>query len=206
MELSRSEPPNAAGYPYSENDVREQARALTGWTSDYRRRRRPDQLPLRPRAPRRGHKTIFGQTGAFAWQDTCRLCVEPPRAPDLLRQQVVELLHPHAPSNQTARRSSALYLKRNYAIARRRGDPHSPVVLPRPGDGEARRWSTSPACFARAGARSRAMVGSTETRGTAPVPPAERRRLGRGPLARHVDVPRPLDRRQRGRGSDSESR
>ena len=36
-----------AGSGYTERDVREQARALTGWTNEWRRRRRPRQLPLR---------------------------------------------------------------------------------------------------------------------------------------------------------------
>jgi uncharacterized protein (DUF1800 family) len=64
------------GYPYTETDVREQARALTGWTASWRdgvgfvdfrfERGRHDS----------GTKTIFGRSGKFDWQDSCRLCLE----------------------------------------------------------------------------------------------------------------------------------
>ena len=36
---------------YSERDVREQARALTGWRNDWSDEQGPGQLPLRPAAP-----------------------------------------------------------------------------------------------------------------------------------------------------------
>ncbi len=41
-----------AGRGYSERDVREMARALTGWRSDWSDGPRPAQLPLRPRVAR----------------------------------------------------------------------------------------------------------------------------------------------------------
>ena len=48
---------------YTEDDVREMARALTGWHGGMVGRRGPAQLPLRP-APSHdeGQKTVFGQT------------------------------------------------------------------------------------------------------------------------------------------------
>jgi uncharacterized protein (DUF1800 family) len=63
---------------YSEDDVREQARSLTGWRYDWSDaegahnfrfdRNRHDEKP----------KTVFGQTGNWGWEDSCRLCVENP--------------------------------------------------------------------------------------------------------------------------------
>ena len=53
-----------AGRGYTERDVREQARALTGWTSDWKRGAGPRQLPLRPRAPRRRHASGLRQAAA----------------------------------------------------------------------------------------------------------------------------------------------
>ena len=74
MELFTLGASDASGYPYSETDVREQARALTGWTTTW-----DDSGPTNFRFDTRRHdagtKTIFGQTGAFTWTDSCRLCV-----------------------------------------------------------------------------------------------------------------------------------
>jgi hypothetical protein len=74
MELFSLGASNDTGYPYSEDDVREQARALTGWTTTW-----TDEGPGNFRFDARRHdagtKTIFGQTGAFDWNDSVRLCV-----------------------------------------------------------------------------------------------------------------------------------
>ena len=54
-----------AGRGYTERDVREQARALTGWRNDWDRRRGASQLPLRPRAPRHRHQADLRQARAL---------------------------------------------------------------------------------------------------------------------------------------------
>ena len=63
---------------YTETDVRELARALTGWRADW-----SEDLGLhgfRFDATRwdTGSKTVFGRTGAFNWEDACSLVVEHP--------------------------------------------------------------------------------------------------------------------------------
>jgi hypothetical protein len=63
---------------YTETDVRELARSLTGWRADW-----DDAIGLydfRFDAVRwdSGSKTVFGQTGAFTWEDACRLVVDHP--------------------------------------------------------------------------------------------------------------------------------
>src|SRR5215216_6608208 len=63
---------------YTETDVRELARALTGWRADW-----SEDLGLhgfRFDATRwdTGFKTVFGRTGAFNWEDACSLVVEHP--------------------------------------------------------------------------------------------------------------------------------
>ena len=77
MELFTLGASDASGYPYSETDVREQARALTGWTNSW-----TDEGPTNFRFDSRrfdtGTKTIFGQTGNFGWADSCALCVNHP--------------------------------------------------------------------------------------------------------------------------------
>jgi uncharacterized protein (DUF1800 family) len=68
---------------YTQQDVREQARALTGFTNDWR-----DSGPARfrfdPDLHDRGLKTIFGHRGRFDWRDTARLCVHHPLHPSFL--------------------------------------------------------------------------------------------------------------------------
>ena len=53
------------GNGYTETDVREGARALTGWTIKDRRR------GLRPEAPRPGTKTFLGVTGSLGTREFC---------------------------------------------------------------------------------------------------------------------------------------
>jgi hypothetical protein len=59
---------------YSQTDVHQQARALTGWTNDWN-----DSGPANFRFDATLHDTgikrIFGQRGNWDWRDTCRLCV-----------------------------------------------------------------------------------------------------------------------------------
>ncbi len=62
---------------YTEADVREIARALSGWRADW-----DDgyyNFRLDSKRFDAGTKTIFGQTGAFGWEDACRLVLENPK-------------------------------------------------------------------------------------------------------------------------------
>ena len=81
---------------YTEDDVREQARALTGFRNDWNAGRGPSTSASTRSAHDSGVKTIFGKRGDFDWQDSCRLCVAEPDHPSLLRPEAVELLRPDA--------------------------------------------------------------------------------------------------------------
>ena len=59
---------------YTETDVREQARALTGWTGSVTKGV-PSAFVLDPTRHDSTNKTIFGQTGNFGWQEACQLCL-----------------------------------------------------------------------------------------------------------------------------------
>src|SRR3712207_988919 len=63
---------------YTEADVREQARALTGWTNRRSRDLGYYDFRYEPRLHDDGVKRIFGKQGNFNWQDACRLCLEHP--------------------------------------------------------------------------------------------------------------------------------
>jgi uncharacterized protein (DUF1800 family) len=60
---------------YSQHDVHQQARALTGFTNDWSDARGPHNFRFDPKLHDDGVKTIFKQRGRFNYLDTCRLCV-----------------------------------------------------------------------------------------------------------------------------------
>ena len=70
-----------AGRGYTEEDVRQQARALTGFRNDWRNGVGPTNFRYDPKAHDTGVKTIFRKRGAFAWQDSVRLAVTHPDHP-----------------------------------------------------------------------------------------------------------------------------
>jgi uncharacterized protein (DUF1800 family) len=63
---------------YSENDVREMARAFTGWRADWVQGVGMTNFRFDATRHDAGEKTVFGRTGAWDWQDACRLVVEHP--------------------------------------------------------------------------------------------------------------------------------
>lgn len=66
---------------YSENDIREAARALTGWRSDWSAELGSHNFRFDPKRHDPGVKTVFGRGGSWGWEDACRLCVEHPLHP-----------------------------------------------------------------------------------------------------------------------------
>jgi uncharacterized protein (DUF1800 family) len=75
MELFTLGVSDESGYPYSEDDVREQARALTGWTAEWGDTGYVDFHFDSGRHDSKSKK-IFGQTGNFDWEDSCRLVIQ----------------------------------------------------------------------------------------------------------------------------------
>ncbi len=73
MELFTLGVSDGSGYPYSEDDVREQARALTGWTSDWDDNLGPVNFRFDASLHDKKSKTIFKQTGNWDWKDSCHL-------------------------------------------------------------------------------------------------------------------------------------
>jgi hypothetical protein len=63
---------------YSEDDIREAARALTGWRSDWSAELGSHNFRFDPKRHDPGSKAIFGRGGNWGWEDACRLCVEHP--------------------------------------------------------------------------------------------------------------------------------
>ncbi|HEY7537018.1 MAG TPA: DUF1800 domain-containing protein [Gaiellaceae bacterium] len=65
---------------YSETDVREQARALTGWRGNVVNRQ-ANPFFYDPNRHDNGTKAIFGKSGNFGWEDACQLCLDHPLHP-----------------------------------------------------------------------------------------------------------------------------
>ena len=103
------------GSGYTENDVRQQARALTGWRYDW-----TDSGPAHFRYDASYHdtgvKTIFGLKGHFMWKDSCRLCVSHPAHAPFFVQKLWSYFVPVPPDHATARALEKLYVSSGYAI------------------------------------------------------------------------------------------
>jgi Protein of unknown function (DUF1800) len=69
---------------YSQHDVHQQARALTGFTNGWSQSRGPTNFRFDPALHDDGVKRIFGHRGRFGYLDTCRLCVEHPSHPSFM--------------------------------------------------------------------------------------------------------------------------
>lgn len=63
---------------YTETDIREMARALTGWSSTFTPELGAHDYHFMPKRHDGGLKTVFGRTGNWGWRDAPRLCVENP--------------------------------------------------------------------------------------------------------------------------------
>lgn len=101
---------------YSEDEVREQARALTGWTNDWDDDIGAHNFHFDPELHDFGTKRIFGQSGNFDWRDSCRLCVSHPAHAGFLVNKLWAYFIPKPPSKKTLRDLKRLYVKRKYAI------------------------------------------------------------------------------------------
>ena len=201
-----------AGRGYTERDVREQARALTGFRNDWREGVGPTRFRFDRERHDLGSKRIFGRRGRFDWRDAVELCVKHPRHPSFFVSKLWGYFIPTAPPAATRRGArAALRAKRlqrvRPVVAR---DPQAPAPLRRPADGEAagRLHRGAPS---RLGPRSRHRVVDValRERGPAALLPAERVGLERRPLARHGDLPGPVGHRRTGhanRGSSTRTR
>jgi uncharacterized protein (DUF1800 family) len=102
---------------YTEQDVRDQARALTGWRADW-----SDSVGdfVNFRFDKRRHdngtKTIFGQAGAFDWQDSCKLVLKHPNHASFFVNKLWSYFVPTAADSATQSALAKLYVDGNYAV------------------------------------------------------------------------------------------
>src|SRR5579863_4036091 len=93
---------------YTETDVRENARALTGWRGGVNKGViTPFTYDVRQHDT--GLKTIFGQTGNYAWQDSCNLCLNHPLHPSFFVTKLWSYFVPTTLDAATLQALQALY-------------------------------------------------------------------------------------------------
>ena len=95
---------------YSEQDVRELARALSGWRADWIDGEGLVNFRFDTRRWDEGAKTVFGQPGAFNWEDACRLVVEHPLHASFFVTKLWSYFIGVAPSAAQADALAALYV------------------------------------------------------------------------------------------------
>jgi uncharacterized protein (DUF1800 family) len=100
---------------YTEADIREQARALTGWRGVRRDERNQLAFQFVPRLHDSGVKTVFGKSGNFDWRDACRLCLEHPNHASFFVTKLWSYFVPTKPPAATQRALEATYRK-SYAV------------------------------------------------------------------------------------------
>jgi len=102
---------------YTEGDVRELARSLSGWDYDWSpelgaHNFRWDQAERWDA----GLKTVFGQTGRWTWEDAARMVVEHPKHPSFFVAKLWSYFIPAPPDAETAAKLEALYVSSGYEI------------------------------------------------------------------------------------------
>ena len=102
---------------YTEDDVREMARALTGWTADWSKRAGLHNFRfVRCAITTNGNKTVFGQTGNWGWEDAVRLCVAHPLHPSFFVSKLWSYFIPVPPDKQTLASLQGCTSARGYSI------------------------------------------------------------------------------------------
>jgi len=101
---------------YTEDDVREQARALTGWVNDFTPAQGPFRFHFEPGLHDQGTKTIFGRSGNFDWRDSCRLCLQHPNHASFFVRKLWGCFVPTEPDAATQAALERRYVQGRYAV------------------------------------------------------------------------------------------
>ena len=102
---------------YTEQDVRELARALTGFRADWVDDVGHTNFRYDARRHDTGTKTVFGKSGNFDWPDAIRLCLENPFHASFFVTKLWGYFIPTPPDQATQAALQKLYLDSGYGIA-----------------------------------------------------------------------------------------
>jgi hypothetical protein len=101
---------------YTEDDVREMARALTGWRNDWSAELGSYNFRFDPSYHDTAQKTVFGQTGNWNYEDAVRLCVSHPLHASFFVTKLWGYFIPSQPSEATLASLQGLYMNSDYSI------------------------------------------------------------------------------------------
>ncbi len=90
---------------YTEHDIGEAARALTGWSLDFQ----TQNFVYRPLIHDNGDKTIFGQIGNFDGDDFIKLIVAHPQAPKFITAKIWNFFAGQVPSPELNEQLAAVF-------------------------------------------------------------------------------------------------
>jgi uncharacterized protein (DUF1800 family) len=100
-----------AGNGYTEQDVREHARALTGWTNSWNEQTgEPDDFHFDPTLHDDGIKVIYHKRGRFGWRDSVRLVLDHPDHPRWFVTKLWSYFSPAPLPRADLRAAQQLYL------------------------------------------------------------------------------------------------
>ncbi len=94
---------------YTEEDVRQQARSLTGWQNRWRNGLGNYDFHFDAAEHDTGMKRVFRKSGNFDWRGSCKLCVENPAHASFFVGKLWSYFVPTAPDSRTAAALEALY-------------------------------------------------------------------------------------------------
>jgi uncharacterized protein (DUF1800 family) len=100
-----------AGRGYTEKDVRENARALTGWRNDWDDGVGPHRFRYDRKFHDDGRKEIFGKRGHFNWRDSVRLCLQHSKHPSFVVNKLWSYFIPTKPDAKTAKELAHMYVR-----------------------------------------------------------------------------------------------
>jgi hypothetical protein len=99
-----------AGRGYTERDVREMARALTGFRNEWSEGRGPHSFRYDRSLHDAGFKRLYGKRGRFDWRDGVRLAVRNRKHPSFLVNKLWGYFIPTPPPRGTARALERMYI------------------------------------------------------------------------------------------------
>jgi uncharacterized protein (DUF1800 family) len=102
---------------YTETDIRQAAKALTGWRADWVDGTGFTNFRFDAARHDTTTKTVFGRSGNWSWQDVCQLCLEHPLHPSFFVTKLWSYFVPVAPDEPTQATLQAAYVSSGYQIA-----------------------------------------------------------------------------------------
>ncbi len=104
------------GSGYTETDVREQARALTGWTANWKNGAGYVDFRFKAENHDADMKVIFHKVGPFNWKNAVRLCIEHPAHAGYFVNRLWSYFVPVPPDPKTASLLEALYVHSGHQV------------------------------------------------------------------------------------------